>query len=187
MANEYRATLIGAEVVDTGAPTARATLIGAEVLQVDDDATLVKVTAVGAEIAQVDDNATDILVTLVGLEVIRTVGDVAPGTIHFGTVAFAGDLALAFGTPVRTVSGTIRFRGNLSLGFAGQKFPLFECPAPEPKAWARIRPVAKAWSCAVIVAAEECDGITVGANDDLDLVSGDRLVTLDGYGFKLVS
>lgn len=101
-------------------------------------------------------------------------------------------LALSSSFTLSLISGAlhfreIAFRGLFSLGLAAHKFPLFDCPAPTPKTWARATVAAKEWACVTVVPAEECDGIEVGVNDNLDVVSGDRLVTIDGYGFGLVS
>lgn len=111
---------------------------------------------------------------------------VAP-TTEQGSISFTGELSLTLTPDSLTEFGSLEFRGNLSLFLTGQESPRFHCPTPTPKTWARPTIEAKTWACATVVPAEECDGIEVGASDDLDIISGDRLVTLDGYGLKLVS
>jgi hypothetical protein len=119
------------------------------------------------------------------------------GTTHDFAVAFGGTGTLAIaapndispgdpGAPVVTQNFGLDIRPILRLGLGMLKFPDFDCNEPAPATWGRHVPELPSWTCAVVEPPEPCEPAEA-ANDDLDLVSGDRLVTVDGYGLKLVS
>jgi hypothetical protein len=90
------------------------------------------------------------------------------------------------GAPVVIQNFDLSLRGQLLLGLGMRKFPEFECAPPPVKLWDRHTPIAKTWSRHEVTPPEPCTPAETETGD-LDLVSGDALVTVDAYRFKLVS